>query len=63
MKSIITQFPVAGKHFPSAGCATAANLVRRDADIFSKQIKTLKHIFTLVQFFHSRYSFNDLTYT
>lgn len=63
MKSIIAEFPVAGKHFPSTGCATAAKLVRRDADIFSKQIKTLKHIFTLVPLVHSRYGFNDLTYT
>jgi len=46
MKSIITQFPVAGKHFPSAECATAANLVRRDADIFSKQIKTETHFYS-----------------
>jgi hypothetical protein len=59
MKSITTQFPVAGKNFPSAGCATAANLVCRSADIFSKQIRTLKQIFTLVPFFHWRYGFND----
>jgi hypothetical protein len=59
VKSIITYFPVAGKNFPSPGCATAANLVRRDADIFSKH----KQIFILVPFFHWNYSFNDLTYT
>jgi hypothetical protein len=39
-----SQFSVARKNFPSAGCAAAANMTCSDTDIFSKQIRPLKHI-------------------
>jgi len=40
----LTQFFVARRKCPSSSCATAENLACNDIDIFSKRIRSLKHI-------------------
>jgi hypothetical protein len=59
--SNFTLFAAALINCPSERCATAAYLIRNGKDVFRKQVRTLKHIFTLVAFYVSYVSIVYLT--